>query len=61
MPGNADVNFNDNGAILVRDTKEHGHGPIHRFTSAEWRAFVAGVHDGEFGLASPAVCRRPGV
>ena len=36
------------GTVLVRDTKDHGHGPVHRFTPAEWRAFVAGVRDGEF-------------
>jgi hypothetical protein len=38
------------GMILVRDTKDHGHGPVHWFTPAEWRAFVAGVRDGEFDL-----------
>ena len=31
------------GAILVRDTKDHGRGPIHRFTQSEWQAFVAQV------------------
>jgi hypothetical protein len=36
------------GGRLVRDTKDHGRGPILRFTPAEWRAFVAGVKDGEF-------------
>jgi hypothetical protein len=38
------------GMILVRDTKDHGGGPVHRYTPAEWRAFVAGVRDGEFDL-----------
>lgn len=38
------------GMILVRDTKDHGHGPVQRFTRAEWRAFVAGVRNGEFDL-----------
>jgi hypothetical protein len=37
--------------ILVRDTKDHGHGPVQRYTPAEWRAFVAGVRAGEFDLA----------
>jgi hypothetical protein len=37
------------GGRLVRDTKDHGAGPVLRFTSAEWQAFVAGVKDGEFG------------
>jgi hypothetical protein len=34
----------------VRDTKDGGHGPVHRYTAAEWRAFVAGVRNGEFDL-----------
>ena len=38
------------GMILVRDTKDHGRGPIHRFTRAEWKAFTAGVRAGEFDL-----------
>lgn len=41
---------NHDGYILVRDTKDHGHGPIHRYTPAEWRAFIAGVRAGEFDL-----------
>lgn len=36
--------------ILVRDSKDHGHGHVHRFTPASWRAFVAVVHDRESGL-----------
>jgi hypothetical protein len=31
------------GAILVRDTKQRGDGPVHRFTSAEWRAFTTSI------------------
>ncbi len=38
------------GMVLVRDTKDHGHGPIQRFTRAEWHAFAAGVRNGEFDL-----------
>lgn len=38
------------GSILVRDTKDRGHGPVHRYTVDEWRAFIAGVHAGEFDL-----------
>jgi hypothetical protein len=38
----------DEGAILVRDTKAEGSGPILTFTRSEWSAFLAGVHDGEF-------------
>lgn len=36
------------GRIGVRDTKARGKGPILEFTEPEWRAFVAGVADGEF-------------
>jgi hypothetical protein len=36
------------GGRAVRDTKDHGRGPILRFTAGEWRAFVLGVKDGEF-------------
>jgi hypothetical protein len=38
------------GAVLVRDTKDRGHGPVVRYSQAEWRAFVAGVRNGEFDL-----------
>jgi hypothetical protein len=38
------------GAVLVRDTKDRGHGPVHRYSLAGWRAFVAGVGNGEFDL-----------
>jgi hypothetical protein len=31
------------GEILVRDTKDHGHGPVHRFTPAEWHTFITTV------------------
>lgn len=36
------------GWIGVRDTKAAGRGPVLEFTEAEWRAFVAGVQDGQF-------------
>jgi hypothetical protein len=35
------------GGRAVRDSKDHGRGPVLRFTEAEWRAFVLGVKDGE--------------
>jgi hypothetical protein len=38
------------GSILVRDTKDHGHGAVHRFTRAEWHAFICGAKAGEFDL-----------
>jgi hypothetical protein len=37
------------GMILVRDTKDHGHGHVHRFTPASWRAFVAALRSREAG------------
>jgi hypothetical protein len=33
------------GMILVRDTKDHSHGHVHRFTPASWRAFVAALQN----------------
>lgn len=35
------------GAIGVRDSKD-SEGPILRFTSDEWCAFIAGVRNGDF-------------
>ena len=35
------------GQIGVRDSKD-ANGPVLRFTAAEWKAFVGGVHGGEF-------------
>jgi hypothetical protein len=35
------------GQIGVRDSK-HSAGPVLRFTSSEWKAFVSGVQNGEF-------------
>ena len=35
------------GEIGVRDSKD-SEGPVLRFTSDEWRAFLGGVHKGEF-------------
>ncbi len=37
-------------AVKVRDTKDAGAGPVHRYTHAEWSAFVDGVKKGEFDL-----------
>jgi hypothetical protein len=45
------------GMILVRDTKDHGRGPVHRYTPDWWRAFVAGVRNGEFDLNRPGRLR----
>jgi hypothetical protein len=38
------------GIIAVRDSKDPA-GQVLAFTPGEWRAFVAGVRDGEFDLA----------
>jgi hypothetical protein len=40
----------EDGDVLVRDTKDHGNGPVLRFTPAEFRAFIGGVKLGEFDL-----------
>ncbi|WP_395111680.1 DUF397 domain-containing protein [Actinomadura sp. SCN-SB] len=37
------------GRIGVRDTKQHGRGPILEFTRAEWRAFLASVREASHG------------
>jgi hypothetical protein len=37
------------GQVAVRDWKDQ-RGPVLMFTPAEWTAFIAGVHDGEFDL-----------
>jgi hypothetical protein len=39
------------GMVLVRDSKDHGGGHVHRFPAAGWRVFVAGVRDGKFDQA----------
>jgi hypothetical protein len=31
------------GAVLVRDTKENGHGPVLRITPADWTRLVKSV------------------
>jgi hypothetical protein len=36
------------GGRAVRDSKDHGVGPVLTFTKSEWEAFVGGVRDGEF-------------
>jgi hypothetical protein len=38
------------GKIYLRDTKDHGHGPVLGFTRAEWDAFRDGLLDGEFTI-----------
>jgi hypothetical protein len=42
-----EVAFLAGGEVAVRDTKDRSQ-PTHRFTAAEWDAFLAGVRAGEF-------------
>ena len=37
----------DTGGVAVRDTKDRTLAP-HRYTAAEWTAFLSGVRAGEF-------------
>jgi sirohydrochlorin ferrochelatase len=41
--------FLADGDVAVRDSKNRS-GPVLRYTPGEWRAFIAGVKDGEFEL-----------
>lgn len=45
--GCVEVAFLPRGDVAVRDTKDRTLAP-HRYTAAEWAAFVAGVRAGEF-------------
>ena len=38
------------GSVGVRDSKQHGHGPVLEFTRAGWEAFIRAAKDGEFDL-----------
>ena len=47
------------GMILVRDTKDHSSGPVHRYTPDQWRAFITSVRSCDLDLPLPsAVCSR---
>jgi hypothetical protein len=37
------------GGVGVRDTKQHGRGPVLEFTAAQWAAFVGAAKAGHFG------------
>lgn len=43
-----EVAFLGNGRVAVRDSKDQGNGDAVVFTAGEWRAFSAGMEDGEF-------------
>ncbi len=36
--------------VGVRDSKQHGHGPVLEFNPNAWKAFLAAVKDGQFDL-----------
>jgi hypothetical protein len=33
------------GHVLVRDTKAHARGPVHRYTPTEWQAFLTRIRN----------------
>lgn len=35
------------GGVGVRDTKQHGSGPVLEFTAREWQTFLTRLRDGE--------------
>ncbi|MFE7316396.1 DUF397 domain-containing protein [Streptomyces sp. NPDC057555] len=37
-------------AVTTRDSKQHGAGPVLTSTVEGWRAFIASVANGEFGV-----------
>lgn len=43
-----EIAFAADGSVGVRDSKQHGEGPVLEFTPAEWSAFLGGVKAGEF-------------
>ncbi|MEU0873204.1 DUF397 domain-containing protein [Nocardia brasiliensis] len=46
-----EVAFLIDGEVAVRDTKDHGYGPVLAFAPGQWDAFLTGVAQGEFGRA----------
>jgi Domain of unknown function (DUF397) len=36
--------------VGVRDSKQHGRGPVLEFAPSEWTAFLAAIRDGRAGL-----------
>lgn len=37
-------------AVGIRDSKQHGCGPVLEFTRSQWEAFARAVKDGQFDL-----------
>ena len=48
-----EVGQDADGTVLVRDTTQHGDGPVHRYRIAQWSAFVASIRAGR---CSPNGC-----
>jgi len=46
--GCVEVSFSTAGEVRLRDSKSRGNGPELHFDLREWRAFLSGVHDGQF-------------
>lgn len=40
----------DDAAVGIRDSKQHGRGPVLELTRGEWKAFVRAIKDGQFDL-----------
>ncbi|PIS32908.1 MAG: DUF397 domain-containing protein [Parcubacteria group bacterium CG08_land_8_20_14_0_20_48_21] len=47
-----EVAIGDDSHVYVRDSKDHGKGPVLAFLDAEWQAFIIGMKSGEFDLPS---------
>ena len=41
------------GLVGVRDSKDHGTGPVLTVTGDEWERFLRGAKNGEFDLEAP--------
>lgn len=46
--GCVEVATTPDGGRAVRDSKDHGEGPVMYFTPVEWAAFLHGAKNGEF-------------
>ena len=47
--GCVEVAFHE-GKAGVRDSRDRGTGPVPGFTARQWRCFIEGARNGEFGL-----------
>ena len=46
--------FFDSDLVHIRDSKNHGAGPVLTVPANHWSAFIAGIRDGQFALPSVA-------